>query len=88
VLASLEELILRKLVDAGRVLGDGQDHLDQLVGVAIAVGNAVPDLVPHALHPATQRDAPVHGVFSLEASVFRILAIFGVDPDPGIYGSD
>jgi hypothetical protein len=50
------------------VLGDGQDHLDQLVGVAIAVANAVPDLVPHALHPATQRDAPVHGVFSLEAN--------------------
>jgi hypothetical protein len=28
----------------------------------------VPDLVPHALHPATQRDAPVHRVFSLEAN--------------------
>jgi hypothetical protein len=54
VVASLEVLVLWEPVDSGHTLGDGEDHLDEELCIAFAGSKSLPDLVFHALDPATQ----------------------------------
>ncbi len=57
MVASLEVLLVEEGVDAGRMLGDGEDHLDEELGIAVAGSQSVPDLVFHGLDPGPQRNA-------------------------------
>jgi hypothetical protein len=54
VVASLEVLVLWEPVDSGHMLGDGEDHLDEELCIAIAGSQSLTGLVFHALDPATQ----------------------------------
>ncbi len=57
VVASLEVLVVGEGVDAGHMLGDGEDHLDEELGIAVAGCQSVPYLVFHAPDPGPQRNA-------------------------------
>ncbi len=53
VVASIEVLVLWERVDSGHMLRDGKDHIDEELCIAAAGSQGVPDLVFHALDPAT-----------------------------------